>query len=441
MINDAAGSRQDDSDPERSPAVGPSKPRLLKVLGPGLITGASDDDPSGIATYSQAGALYGFGLLWTMVITYPLMVAVQEISARIGRTTGRGLAGNIIRHYPASIVYGLVGLLFCANVINIAANLGAMGDAVAMLAGGPHLVYVVIFGVLCTLMQVFMQYTRYVAVLKWLTIVLFSYVATLFVVHVPWAGVAKGLLLPKFSGDPQYWETVVAILGTTISPYLFFWQASQEVEDIHEIPRREPLLDKPRQAASAEERIRLDTLVGMAFSNVVAISIIITVGATLHPAGITNIESSVQAAEALKPIGGSLAFALFALGIIGTGLLSIPVLAGSAAYALGEALKWKVGLKLQPMEGRTFYGTIALATLIGVALNFTGINPIKALYYSAVINGLVAVPIIACMMLLSSDKKVMGRFTVEGALFYLGWATAGVMALAGIGMVVTMLWG
>jgi NRAMP (natural resistance-associated macrophage protein)-like metal ion transporter len=433
MINDAAGSRQDDSDPERSATVGPSKPRLLKILGPGLITGASDDDPSGIATYSQAGAIFGFGLLWTMVITYPLMVAVQEISARIGRTTGRGLAGNIIRHYPDGIVYGLVGLLFCANVINIAANLGAMGDAVAMLAGGPHLVYVVIFGVLCTLMQVFMQYTRYVAVLKWLTIVLFSYVATLFVVHVPWAGVVKGLLLPKFSGDPQYWETVVAILGTTISPYLFFWQASQEVEDIHEIPRREPLLDKPRQAASAEERIRLDTLVGMAFSNVVAISIIITVGATLHPAGITNIESSVQAAEALKPIGGSLAFALFAL--------SIPVLAGSAAYALGEALKWKVGLKLQPMEGRTFYGTIALATLIGVALNFTGINPIKALYYSAVINGLVAVPIIACMMLLSSDKKVMGRFTVEGALFYLGWATAGVMALAGIGMVVTMLWG
>jgi NRAMP (natural resistance-associated macrophage protein)-like metal ion transporter len=437
MINDAAGSRQDDSDPERSATVGPSKPRLLKILGPGLITGASDDDPSGIATYSQAGALFGFGLLWTMVITYPLMVAVQEISARIGRTTGRGLAGNIIRQYPDGIVYGLVGLLFCANVINIAANLGAMGDAVAMLAGGPHLVYVVMFGVLCTLMQVFMQYTRYVTVLKWLTIVLFSYVATLFVVNVPWAGVMKGLLLPKFSGDPHYWETVVAILGTTISPYLFFWQASQEVEDIHEIPRREPLLDKPRQAASAEERIRLDTLVGMAFSNVVAISIIITVGATLHPAGITNIESSVQAAEALKPIGGSLAFALFALGIIGTGLLSIPVLAGSAAYALGEALKWKVGLKLQPMEGRTFYGTIALATLIGVALNFTGINPIKALYYSAVINGLVAVPIIACMMLLASDKKVMGRFTVEGTLFYLGWATAGVMGLAGIGMVVT----
>ena len=440
-MSNAASSRQVDSDPERSATVGPSKLRLLNVLGPGLITGASDDDPSGIATYSQAGALYGFGLLWTMVVTYPLMATVQEISARIGRTTGRGLAGNIIRQYPPKIVYGLVGLLFCANVINIAANLGAMGDVVTMLAGGPHLVFVVMFGVVCTLMQVFMQYTRYVAVLKWLTIALFSYIATLFVVDVPWAEVAKGLLVPKLSADPQYWETVLAILGTTISPYLFFWQASQEVEDIHEMPRREPLLKKPQQTIAAEERIRLDTLVGMAFSNFVALSIMITVGATLHPAGITNIESSVQAAEALKPIAGSLAFALFALGIVGTGLLSIPVLAGSAAYALGEALKWRVGLKLQPTEGRTFYGTITMATLIGVALNFTGINPIKALYYSAVINGVVAVPIIACMMLIASDKKVMGRFRIEGALLYLGWATAGLMALAAIGMFVTMFSG
>ena len=440
-MSNAASSRQVDPDPERSATVGPSKPRLLNVLGPGLITGASDDDPSGIATYSQAGALYGFGLLWTMVVTYPLMATVQEISARIGRTTGRGLAGNIIRQYPAGIVYVLVGLLFCANVINIAANLGAMGDVVAMLAGGPHLVFVVMFGVMCTLMQVFMQYTRYVAVLKWLTIVLFSYVATLFVVDVPWGEVAKGLLVPKLSADPQYWETVLAILGTTISPYLFFWQASQEVEDIHEMPRREPLLEKPQQAVAAEERIRLDTLVGMAFSNFVALSIMITVGATLHPAGITNIESSVQAAEALKPIAGTRAFALFALGIVGTGLLSIPVLAGSAAYALGEALKWRVGLKLQPTEGRTFYGTIAMATLIGVALNFTGINPIKALYYSAVINGVVAVPIIACMMLIASDKKVMGRFKIEGPLLYLGWATAGLMGLAAIGMFVTMFSG
>jgi NRAMP (natural resistance-associated macrophage protein)-like metal ion transporter len=424
---------------EKSPAVGPSKPRLFKVLGPGLITGASDDDPSGIATYSQAGALFGFGLLWTMVVAYPLMAAVQEISARIGRTTGKGLAANIIPNYPPVVVFGLVGLLFMANIINIGANLGAMGDAVALLAGGPPLLYVIAFGVLCTLMEVFMKYTRYVAVLKWLTLALFSYIATLFAIDIPWTGVISGLLVPKLSTDGNYWQTVVAILGTTISPYLFFWQASQEVEDIHEIPKREPLLTSPHQAPSAEHRIRIDTLVGMAFSNIVAISIIMTVGATLHPAGITDIESSAQAASALKPIGGAFAFVLFALGIIGTGMLSIPVLAGSAAYAFGEALKWKVGLSLKPTEGKAFYGMIALATLVGIAINFSGLNPIKALYYSAVINGVVAVPIIAIMMLMAGNKKVMGQFTVRGWLSYLGWTTAGVMALACVAMLVGML--
>lgn len=426
-------------DAEESPAVGPSKPRLFNVLGPGLITGASDDDPSGIATYSQAGALFGFGLLWTMVLTYPLMAAVQEISARIGRTTGKGLAGNIIPHYSPPVVFGLIGLLFMANIINIGANLGAMGDAVALLVGGPRLVYVIAFGILCTSMEVFMKYTRYVSILKWLTIALFSYIATMFAVDIPWTEVATGLLIPKLSMDDNYWQTVVAILGTTISPYLFFWQASQEVEDINEIPRREPLLKSPGQASAAEERIRIDTLVGMAFSNIVAISIIITVGATLHPAGITDIESSAQAAEALKPIGGSLAFGLFALGIIGTGLLSIPVLAGSAAYAFGEALKWKVGLSLDPTEGRAFYGMIALSTVVGIAINFSGMNPIKALYYSAVINGLVAVPIIAIMMLVAANAKVMGQFTVHGWLRYLGWTTAIVMGLASVAMVVQAL--
>jgi len=426
------------SDAERSPVVGPSKPRLFKVLGPGLITGASDDDPSGIATYSQAGALFGFGLLWMMLLCYPLMAAVQEISARIGRTTGKGLAGNIIRHYPPAAVYAFVALLFSANIINIGANLGAMGDAVALLVGGPRLAYVIAFGVACTLMEVFMRYTKYVAVLKWLTVVLFSYIATLFVVHVPWTEVAKGLLVPKLSLDHAYWETIVAIFGTTISPYLFFWQASQEVEDIHEIPRREPLLDNPSQAPAAQERIRLDTLVGMAFSNIVALAIIITVGATLHPAGVTDIQSSAQAAEALKPIGGSLAFALFAIGIIGTGLLSIPVLAGSAAYALGEAVKCKVGLSLEPMEGRAFYGMIATATLIGILINFSGLNPIKALYYSAVINGLAAVPIIAVMMLVAGDGKIMGRFKIGGWLYSLGWATAVVMGLAALAMMANL---
>ncbi|MBA2124718.1 iron transporter [Hyphomicrobium methylovorum] len=432
----ANGKRQDG---ERNLVVGASKPRLFKLLGPGLITGASDDDPSGIATYSQAGALFGFGLLWTMVLCYPLMSAVQEISARVGRTTGKGLAGNIVRRYPPSLVYVLVGLLSLANIINIGANLGAMGDAVTLLAGGPRIVFVIAFGLICIFMEVFMKYTRYVAVLKWLTLALFSYVATLFVVEVPWGEVLKRLVIPEFSSNAHYWETVVAIFGTTISPYLFFWQASQEVEDIHEKPKREPLLDAPKQAKSAEERIRLDTLIGMAFSNIVAIAIIVTVGATLHPAGITNIESSAQAAEALKPVGGELAFALFAIGIIGTGLLSIPVLAGSAAYAIGEALKWKVGLSLKPMEGRAFYGAIAVATLIGIAINFSSINPIKALYYSAVINGVVAVPIIAFMMLIAADDGVMGRFKVAGWLKWLGWLTALVMGLACVAMALQAL--
>jgi Mn2+/Fe2+ NRAMP family transporter len=371
-----------------------------------------------------------------MVLAYPLMSAVQEISARIGRTTGKGLAGNIIPHYPAPTVYGLVGLLFTANVINIGANLGAMGDAVVLLAGGPRLLYVVGFGIICTLMEIFMKYTRYVAVLKWLTIALFSYIATMFVVDVPWLEVGKGLLVPQIASDPNYWETIVAIFGTTISPYLFFWQASQEVEDIHAKPRREPLLKRPKQASDAEGRIRLDTLVGMAFSNVVAISIIVAVGATLHPAGITDIQSSAQAAEALKPIGGPLAFWLFAFGIIGTGLLSIPVLAGSGAYALGEALKWKVGLSLAPTEGKAFYATIAASTLVGIALNFSAMNPIKALYYSAVVNGLVAVPIIAMMMLIAANEKVMGQFTIRGWLKILGWATALLMAMASVAMIV-----
>jgi Mn2+/Fe2+ NRAMP family transporter len=424
-------------DPERSTAAGSSRPRLLELLGPGLITGASDDDPSGIATYSQAGAQFGFALGWTMLITFPLMVAVQEISARIGRTTGRGLAGNVERLYPAPVLYFLVALVFLANTINIGANLGAMGDASGLLVGGPRLLFVAIFAAICVVLQVFMQYTRYVAVLKWLTLVLFAYVATLFVVQVPWTEVAQGIVVPVLQGDSQYWQTVVALLGTTISPYLFFWQAAQEVEEIHEIPRRQPLLVKPRQAKGALARIRLDTLAGMALSNLVALAIIVTVAATLHRAGVTDIESSAQAAEALKPIAGEFAFALFTIGIIGTGLLSVPVLAGSAAYALGEALHWKVGLARQPAEAKAFYATIAAATVLGLALNLLNVNPIKALFWSAVINGVVAAPVIVSMMLMSSNEHVMGRFKVSGPLWYLGWATAAAMGLSVVVMVVT----
>ena len=417
----------------------PNKPGLLSVLGPGLITGASDDDPSGIATYSQAGAQFGFAVSWTMLFSYPLMVAIQQISARIGRTTGRGIAGNLRAHYPNWLLQSLVALLCLANIINIGADLGAMGDAVSLLIGGPHLLYVILFGALCATLQVFLQYTRYISVLKWLSLALFAYFGTVMVVHVPWGQVAWGLFVPTFSADGAFWTMVVAILGTTISPYLFFWQASQEVEDIKDVAERQPLVDAPRQAPDALQRIRLDTYVGMAFSNLVALAIIITTAATLHSAGITNIETSSQAAEALKPVAGSFAFAIFTLGIVGTGLLSVPVLAGSAAYALGEARKWPVGLGRQPMKAKAFYAAIAVATMIGAAVNFSPIDPIKALYWSAVINGVVAVPVMAMMMLITANPKVMGKFTIAGPLRGIGWMATLVMAAAVAGMALTAL--
>jgi Mn2+/Fe2+ NRAMP family transporter len=423
----------------KSPVVGPSKPRLLGVLGPGLITGASDDDPSGIATYSQAGAQFGFSIGWTMLFSYPLMSAIQEISGRIGRTTGHGIAGNIRKYYPNWLLQTIVVLLFGANTINIGADLGAMGDAAGLLVGGPKLLYVIVFGALCIALEIFMQYSRYVAVLKWLTLALFAYFGTVMVVKVPWAEVARGIFIPTFSSDSAFWTMVVAVLGTTISPYLFFWQASQEVEDIHEIPEREPLIRVPKQGPDAIGRIRLDTYVGMGFSNLVALAIIVTTAATLHLRGITDIETSSQAAEALRPVAGNFAFTVFTLGIVGTGLLAVPVLAGSAAYALGEARKWPIGLARRPMEAKAFYTTIALATIFGVIINFSPINPIKALFWTAVINGVVAVPVMVVMMLLVSNKKVMHKFTVGRGLKAVGWAATLVMAAAAIAMAITAM--
>ena len=419
---------------KNSPVIGPSKPRLLGVLGPGLITGASDDDPSGIATYSQAGAQFGFGLTWTMLFSYPLMAVVQEISARIGRTTGRGIAGNMRKYYPNWLLQSVVLLLLVANTINIGADLGAMGDALKLIVGGPPLAYSVAFGAISVLLQVFLKYTRYVSVLKWLTLSLFAYFATVLVVSVPWADVVKGLI-PKFTADANFWTSVVAILGTTISPYLFFWQASQEVEDEKAKPERQPLKDAPEQTENAVERIRLDTYVGMAFSNIVALAIMITAGATLHAHGVTDIQSTSEAAEALKPVGGNFAFAIFAVGVIGTGLLAIPVLAGSAGYALGEARKWPVGLDRRPLEAKAFYATIAAATVVGVGLNFTPINPIKALYWSAVVNGVVAVPVMAVMMAMTARPDIMGKATVPLGLRVVGWVATVVMAAAAVVMI------
>jgi NRAMP (natural resistance-associated macrophage protein)-like metal ion transporter len=423
-----------DSDSEHATGA---RQRLVTVLGPGLITGASDDDPSGIATYSQAGAQLGFSVTWTLLFSYPLMAAIQEISGRIGRTTGKGIAANIRIHYSNWILQAIVALLLVANTINIGADLGAMGDALALLIGGPHLLYVVLFGVFCASLQIYVPYNSYASVLRWLTLALFSYFGTLLVVKIPWGELARGFLIPTFTGDAAFWTTVVAILGTTISPYLFFWQASQEVEENNRIAARKPLVRAPEQGPRALERIRLDTFIGMAFSNLVALAIMVATAATLHVAGVTDIETSTQAAEALRPVAGPFAFTVFTLGILGTGLLAVPVLAGSAAYALAEARRWPEGLARKPKAAKAFYATIAMATMVGAAINFSPINPIKALFWSAVINGVVAVPVMAIMMLLTASPKIMGKFVIGGALRAVGWIATAVMAAAVVGMGIT----
>ncbi|NVN85403.1 MAG: divalent metal cation transporter [Rhodopseudomonas sp.] len=409
---------------------------FLDTLGPGLITGASDDDPSGIGTYSQAGAQLGYGIGWTMLLTFPLMAAIQEISGRVGRVTGRGIAGNVCRHYSGKLLGVVVALLFIANTINIAADLGAMADATKLLIGGPGMFYVVGFGVISIVAQIFFDYKRYVAVLKWLTLCLFAYVGALAVANVSWGEALIGVLVPKltFSGDTL--TTIVAILGTTISPYLFFWQASQEAEDQRVDPDKQPLTKAPQDSKGEFQRIRADTIVGMAFSNLIALSIIVTAAATLHAAGKTDIQTSAQAAEALKPIAGAFAEVIFALGIVGTGLLAIPVLAGSAAYAVGEGRRWPVGLARKPKEAAAFYAVLALSAVIGIALNFTPINPISALYWSAVINGVLAVPVMVLLMIMARRKEVMQRFVIGGPLLWLGWLATAAMALSVVAMVV-----
>jgi NRAMP (natural resistance-associated macrophage protein)-like metal ion transporter len=415
----------------------PGRPKLLQVLGPGLITGASDDDPSGIATYSQAGAQFGYDLGWTLLFSWPLMCAIQEISARIGRVTGKGIAGNLARHYPKPVVWSLVALLVAANTINLGADLGAMAAGLKLLVGGSSLLYVAGFAIITGLLQVFMRYSRYVQVLKWLSLSLFAYVAVALVVKTPWPTVGYHLVVPNFSLKTDYFTVVVAILGTTISPYLFFWQAGEEVEEVRESPEAEPLRRAPEQATNEFHRIRIDTYIGMAFSNIVALFIVISTAATLHAHGITNIQTSSQAAEALRPNAGKFVFLIFAAGIVGTGLLAVPVLAGSAAYAVGEAAGWKVGLAHKWNRAKAFYGVLAILILVGALLNFTPIDPIKALFWSAVINGVVAVPVMVMMMLLSSHRKAMGQFKLNSGLKTVGWLATAVMAVASVGMMAT----
>ena len=425
-------------DKPRSAVVGSSRPRLLDVLGPGLITGASDDDPSGIATYSQAGAQFGFELSWTLILTFPLMVIVQAISARIGRTTGRGIAGNVRKYYPNWLLQLLVGLLFVANTLNIGADLGAMAEATRLLVPVPAAwVYILIYSIICTAGQIFFQHSRYVSILKWLTLTLFAYFAVLLFVRISWLDLLRGLVIPGLRFDREFWLMVVAILGTTISPYLFFWQASQEVEDTKAHPQREPLRIKPHQAPNALARIQLDTLVGMGLSNLVALAIVVTTAATLPAAGVREVTTAAQAALALKPLAGPFAFAVFALGIVGTGLLAVPVLAGSAAYAIGEARGWPVGLAQLPLQAKAFYSTIAIATLLGALGNALSVSPLKALVWAAVINGIVAVPVMALLMLMATNRRVMGPFCISKAWATVGWTATVIMAAATVAFTVT----
>jgi NRAMP (natural resistance-associated macrophage protein)-like metal ion transporter len=414
-------------------AAPPLKPvGFLKSLGPGLVTGAADDDPSGIATYSQVGAQFGYGLAWTMLFSFPLMAVIQSIAARIGCVSGHGIAYNLRRHYSPWLLRAVVLLLLVANIINLGADLGAMGAALGLLIGGPMQLYAVVFAVVCVLLETYMSYARYAAVLKWATLCLFAYVAVVFAAHVPWGTALAGTFSPQLIFDKPHAMAMVAVLGTTISPYLFFWQAGQEVEELR---RRhvKALCITPRDAGPELSRIRTDTIVGMGISNLIALCIIFATAATLNVNGVTDIQTSSQAAEALRPVAGVFTFALVAAGIIATGMLAVPVLAGSAAYGVSEVFGWTEGLDHRPKEAKAFYATIAVATLGGVALNFTPIDPVKALYWSAVVNGVLAAPLMAVMMVIAMNRRIMGRLILPRPMLVVGWLATIVMALATIG--------
>ena len=401
----------------------------LRALGPGLITGAADDDPSGIGTHSQVGAQFGYGLAWTFVLSFPLMVVIQEVAALIGRVTGAGIARNLRRHYPRFILWLMVSLLLIANVVNLGADLSAMGAALTLLVGGSPALFTLGFGIICIVLEVALSYPRYSAILKWTTLSLFTYVGVVLVAHVPWPHALRSLVVPELQFNAAYATAFVAILGTTISPYLFFWQAGQEIEEQR---RRhvKPLCLTPGSAGPELKRIRIDTLVGMAFSTLVSLAIVFATAATLHANGVRDITTSSQAAEALRPIAGQFAFAMFAAGIIGTGLLAVPVLAGSAAYAVTEMAGFASSLDAKPLDARLFYATIAVTTLAGASLNTIGIDPARALYWAAVVNGILAGPLMAVMMLIVRNPKAMGRLTVSRRQMVLGWTATGVMIAA-----------
>ena len=404
-------------------------PSFLRHVGPGVVTGAADDDPSGIATYTQAGAQFGTGVLWTVFLTLPFMIGIQLVSARIGRQSGRGIAANLRAQTPKAFLFAIVSLLLVANTINIAADIAAMGEAAQLVVGGGVHFFSVAFGIVTLVLQVFVPYRRLAPALKWLTLSLFVYVAAAFTVHIPWGQVARDLVVPHFEASTAYAMMIVAVLGTTISPYLFFWQAAQEVEEmrLHGVVAGQ---ESATEVRAALRRVRLDTIVGMVFSNGVAFFVMLMGAVVLHSAGVTDVQTAAQAAQALRPLAGDFAFALFAMGIIATGLLALPVLASSAAYAMAEAFGWPEGLERHWREAKKFYAIIVVATVVGTGLDFTSIDPMKALYWSAVINGVVAVPIMAAMMMLAANPKVMGSLTVRRKTRWLGWGAVVVMALA-----------
>ncbi len=412
------------------------KDHPLARVGPGLITGVADDDPSGIATYSQAGAQFGLNMLWTMPLAYPLMAAIQSMCARIGRVTGKGLAANIKASFPPIVLKSVVLLLLIANTLNIAADVAAMGEVSELVTGFDRHLMTVVIVVGTLLLQVLVPYHRYVFFLKWLTVSLLAYAAVLFTVHVPWGEVALRTFWPKFTPNAEAATVVVGIFGTTISPYLFFWQASEEIEDMQRKKGAVPLLQDARAAGPELRRIRWDTWTGMFYSDITAYFIILATAVTLNVAGITDINTAAEAASALKPLAGNFAFMLFALGILGVGLIGVPVLAGSAAYALSEAMGWKWGLERTATDARGFYGIIAVSVLAGLVIQYSPISPMKALFWSAVINGVVAVPLMAVIILLVSKKSVMGAFTATRSLIILGWIATAVMGAAAVRMII-----
>ncbi len=421
-----------DTDPAIPADPSPAGNRVqafLGRLGPGLVTGAADDDPSGIGTHSQVGAQFGYGLAWTFILSFPLMVAIQQVAAEIGRVTGGGIARNVRRHYPRALLWSVVSCLLVANIINLGADLSAMGAALVLLVGGNAALYTLLFGIFCIVLEVAIAYPRYASILKWTTLSLFSYVAVVMVAHVPWAHALRSLVIPEIEWTAAYATALVAILGTTISPYLFFWQAAQEIEEQHR-HHAKPLCIAPRAAGPELARIRLDTLVGMAFSTIVSLAIVFATAATLHANGVFDITTSAQAAEALRPVAGDFAFAMFALGIIGTGLLAVPVLAGSAAYAVTEMVGIAGSLNAKPLDARLFYATIAVTTLAGASLNMLGIDPVRALYWAAVVNGVLATPVMVIMMLIARNPRAMGRLTLPRGAMLMGWGATAVMAVA-----------